>query len=695
MNDNENLGPPQSLDHARPTYHWEIDVDNYDPVVPSSVLTAEGVCELQQPISGPLPRLAVVWSDLLEEAQQQSDWPLVTFNDDAVFRYRGIEWPWADEVLIIAPQSMLDAVGGPPLLREIQKQYRAEGAHCAFLVKDDLDGGGWVRCSYLNHDNIFLDEDDEASDLAAWEAAAAASAITREAEPELHPGDTRGHEAQEKGQDEDELPTPKPFNQPLIGPEIPVEHFPTRFRKLLKAVAKCKQTPLTAVITFALGMLSILLANRLCVQPKKNDSGYIEYLVLMLLVVMTTSGMKTGLFEIFLKPLQRVEESMRRAAAIRRVRAIQLLKELDAELERLGESITEDQLQKLAARRAELERDRDRKGRLLVSDITPEGMALLAKNEGMIAICMDEVHTATLLGSRWGNSANMTLPLQGYSGSRFSADRATKEELVIDRPLIPIIGGTQPSVVSELFGNDEVVSRGLAGRLLVTFPGHRFGDRVFDTPPLPEETVEYYTELVDALASLETHDGIPPRLTLDDDAFQILADFFEDTDRKLGSGSFDNALFGFAGKMHGNACRIAGILHVIKCFEDDSDPDILSPITGDTMSAAVEITRCLADHAKLAYDCGSNAVTAQRAVFAAIVDMEADEFTQNGLFQRMKGSTHIKRADDLRSALGALAARKYILPLPAEDRTGPGRKPSPRYAVNPRAVDLEYGRNGD
>jgi hypothetical protein len=191
------------------------------------------------------------------------------------------------------------------------------------------------------------------------------------------------------------------------------------------------------------------------------------------------------------------------------------------------------------------------------------------------------------------------------------------------------------------------------------------------------------------LASLEFSRGIPERLTLDEVAFKILESFFLEIDKNLGDGIVRESMCGFTGKLHGNAARIAGILHCLNYFEGDEQSEEMSTvISGQNMKKAVRITRFFMDHALIAYDTFGESANAQKVVFKKLCDTYEEGFSGNELFQEIKGSKFVKCADDLKSILDGLLKRNYLVLADLPKKKKSGRNPSPRYLINPLAREL-------
>lgn len=93
----------------------------------------------------------------------------------------------------------------------------------------------------------------------------------------------------------------------------------------------------------------------------------------------------------------------------------------------------------------------------------------------------------------------------------------------------------------------------------------------------------------------------------------------------------------------------------------------------------------LAEHAKAAYALMGADESTERArrVLEWIRRQVADRFTVRDCWQAVKQQTAFPHVDAVHDALKELEERDFIRELPAQEKRGPGRKPSPVYAVNP------------
>ena len=104
------------------------------------------------------------------------------------------------------------------------------------------------------------------------------------------------------------------------------------------------------------------------------------------------------------------------------------------------------------------------------------------------------------------------------------------------------------------------------------------------------------------------------------------------------------------------------------------------------MVGAIRIGRYLVQHALAAFEeMGVDPATEDaRVVLAWLVRTNCESFTVRDAHVALRGRFH--RAADLALLLEVLAEHDYIRAKRASEREGPGRRPSPRYRVNPFAT---------
>jgi hypothetical protein len=123
-------------------------------------------------------------------------------------------------------------------------------------------------------------------------------------------------------------------------------------------------------------------------------------------------------------------------------------------------------------------------------------------------------------------------------------------------------------------------------------------------PVLSAVADHYALELQALAASLTTpagpdSDDGPTLLTLDQAASELLLAFERDLEPRLAAGSGDLAhLAGWAAKLAGATCRLAGLLHLASHLHDGW----ARPIAADTFAGAIRLAGYLVDHARAVFD---------------------------------------------------------------------------------------------
>ena len=139
----------------------------------------------------------------------------------------------------------------------------------------------------------------------------------------------------------------------------------------------------------------------------------------------------------------------------------------------------------------------------------------------------------------------------------------------------------------------------------------------------------------------------------------------------------------WAGKLAGTVARIAALFHLVS---HDRPEDL--KITLETMQRAACLGGFLAKHAQAAYGLMSSddKTCGARRVLDWIRRKAVERFTGRDCWQNLRKQTAFPHIEDVLNALKELEDRDFIREIPAPAKSGPGRKPSPTYAVNPRAL---------
>lgn len=202
-----------------------------------------------------------------------------------------------------------------------------------------------------------------------------------------------------------------------------------------------------------------------------------------------------------------------------------------------------------------------------------------------------------MMGGRYSNNPNIDIFLKAYSGEYYSAIRIGRESDSLKHPLLTMCLAVQPQVIMDIMDNKDFRGRGLLARILYSIPNTRIGERVYRSRPVNPYVRESYNNLILELLNLPDYDGDWSRvIKLTPEADALAEEFFLWIEHRI-ANEFEE-IEDWAGKLHGNTMRIAGILHIIK-YKGKAANLLLE---SDTMESAILIGKYFLEHSKAAFD---------------------------------------------------------------------------------------------
>lgn len=249
--------------------------------------------------------------------------------------------------------------------------------------------------------------------------------------------------------------------------------------------------------------------------------------------------------------------------------------------------------------------------RVCVDDVTPEALVgLLQDNKSMLMISA-EAGVFKNFGGRYCNGIpNLDLFLKCWGGESYQKDRCNAPPIYLKQPYLSICLCGQPYILGELFDNQAFRASGMIARFLYCFPKSKVGSRKYETETVNEKFTESYKNLV--YSALKTKydrnggDEILLHFTAEakvefakyyDTAIEpkLLTDFAECQD--------------WGGKYHGLILRLCGLLHCIKCVQENVSPESRE-VELLTLGQAIDIAEYYKQQARYAYRImGADSVT--------------------------------------------------------------------------------------
>jgi hypothetical protein len=322
--------------------------------------------------------------------------------------------------------------------------------------------------------------------------------------------------------------------------------------------------------------------------------------------------------------------------------------------------------------------------RLIADDVTSEQAAsLLAEQGGRLAVLSPEGGIFATLAGRYSGAPNLEVFLKGHAGDMLRVDRRSRPAEHIDRPALTLGLAVQPAVLRDLAQMPGFRGKGLLARILFAVPENTVGRRRIGTDPIAGAVAEAYADNLSGLVLSLAGRSDPVVLPLTPDANERMLAIEREVEPRLApSGSWAHVI-DWGSKYAGAVARIAGLIHLA----EHQGSARAEPITAETFDCAAVVGDYFADHALAAFDdMGADPlVDDARHVLAWIERSEVERFTKRDLFAGLSRG-RFRKAADLDPVLNLLAGHGYLRSLPAPERRGAGRAPSPAWLVHPEVI---------
>lgn len=476
-----------------------------------------------------------------------------------------------------------------------------------------------------------------------------------------------------------------------ITPPFPIEALPGWMQEHVVAAADALQVPHDLTATLAIGALVAACTGRANVHVTPE---WCEPVCLYLVSALPSGAGKSPAHAKVARWLDKWEAE--RIAAVQEAhdRAMLKVRHAKKKLSKLEGGMGEDSdlfaaLDLVAAAEAEV----PPLPKVLIDDVTPEAVAgLLAAHDQRLAITSTEADLFDmLLKGRTGQRQNVNIFLKAWSGDPFRRDRkggseSGPESMTLTRPLMSASITVQPAVLARVAGDDEMASRGLTSRFMVSMPeswlGSRDRRRTFRAGKLA--TTGPYEAECRRLAERWSTWQHPADLHLDAEAARLVEDYLVEIEPQLAPGEPLEKLAEWANKVHASIVRYAGLLHLA----EDRDPG--APVAGDLMARALLVGRYWMAHAHAVMGLTGDEVVKQAQ---AILSWAA---ANGARFSLRDAQTHVRRPGegldkiaDYVPAIELLIDLEWLRPVDNGDwraNVGVRRAKSPEFAICPSVV---------
>ena len=353
--------------------------------------------------------------------------------------------------------------------------------------------------------------------------------------------------------------------------------------------------------------------------------------------------------------------------------------------------------------------------RIITTDPTTEALApILATNPRGLTLTPDEMTKWTMSMDQYksGKGGDRPFYLSVWGGEPVIIDRAKfmREPINVPHPFLTIVGGMTPGMLGELAegrGRED----GFSARLFFTFPG-RVPRPPYTEEGLPKDVTEAWRDMALSLWRRRMRDPegrpTPHIVEMTPDARREWREWCQAHRDEQEADDFSVSLEGPWGNLEAYAARLALILHLMDLAADPTRPAVGQPpeLPRRIIADAARLVAYFKNHAhRIRAATGRKADNGGddvRALLGWIVRNNLAEFSIKEIgddFDRFK-----QEEAALADALTWITTRCLIRPkqTPKPEQNGgkrkPGRKPSPRYEVNPALWEsprfLQFHQNG-
>jgi len=476
-----------------------------------------------------------------------------------------------------------------------------------------------------------------------------------------------------------------PFEQSEPLPTFPLYAIPIDTRQFFRAAAKTVQAPVDMVASCGLGVLEIACRGR---YPIRLPNGHTERPCFYIAPIAPPSERKSGVIDIVFRPLidYEIEYNNTHSGEVNQSKSE--LKLLQGRIDNVEKNVIKEkdankrniamlELEELNAELAQFKPVEPL--RLSGADVTPEKLAAMIKSQdGVFALVSAEGGGLFENIGRYSDKGGLEIYLNGYSGDRITIDRKTSDSIVIDRPTLNMIAPCQPTVIIDLFSDTQKSGRGLLSRILFVKCPSCVGSRKATSKPLDERIKSNYHNLCYAMIDADSSGN----LEYDSGGFEVYRSFFDEIEPQLtpdiGELSF---IADWAGKLHGQMTRFAGLIHCINAFEQGKNP-LDTQINADEARAAVELAKYFLAHAKAVYmeQAEPPEITHARYLWGKIKSIKS--IGKRDLIRKTQG----KQGFNLDESLTVLVERGYI--RIEHSQTGTAGRPSETIIINPETENI-------
>jgi len=336
---------------------------------------------------------------------------------------------------------------------------------------------------------------------------------------------------------------------------FPIDIFPSNIQSYIVQCNKTLNSSIDYMGCSFLWMSSVIIGNSLQIQVK---NGWVETTTLWMAIVGKAGLGKTPSISNIIFPLMKANNNEVKKY-IKQNDKYLYYNSLDKEERKLTEEIKKPV-----------------KTQFIVNDITLEALVdLHEESDNAVGVFKDELAGWFKDMNKYRAGSDLEFWLSSWSGKSVSLNRKSSKSAFVEKPLIPVLGGIQPSIFT-IFYTEENKDNGFIDRMLLSYPEleiESYNDNEMSNDILEwynASIINFYESVKNQLIKRNIENDIEPQVAyLSEEAKVEWIRIFNDITNVQNSNDENEYMKSMLPKQKSYIPRFALILNTIDCFFND------------------------------------------------------------------------------------------------------------------------------
>lgn len=473
-------------------------------------------------------------------------------------------------------------------------------------------------------------------------------------------------------------------------PAFPIDALPNALRNYVLDVAESTQTPIDMAGVASLALMSIAMQPRYKVVGKAD---WEEQLSLYCMIVAEPSDRKSAVFNQIIKVIQSFEADYNERHSIDVLKSQEEHSSLEKRYKKATKDyengkITKDEYDEAFSKYSSHKVINPIS--LTLDDVTSESLTNeIESQDGCIALVSSEGGIFDILSGSYTNFPNIDIFLKGYSGDFIKVSRIGRPSLYVKNPRLTILLTVQPKVLENVVNNGTFTGRGLSARFLYSVPKSLVGSRRFETKPIDFDNKKRFSDLIHEI--LNEPKTVPKYITLSDDAYSLLKDYYESFESRLITDLKE--IGGWAGKLVGNILRISALITRARnvrydafLYTPSTDDSAECIVQKDDMKSAIRLGDYFLEHARYAFDFMDDS-TIKKQALNFLEKLKVSKTNEISFRDACRTTKFMNKKDKATAVITLLVDNGY---LREKQGTSRAHNRGTIYEVNPAIYDEEH-----